>query len=354
MNGSNSNRHLSYFKVNNFKNLRSTELHNIGLFNIIIGDNNVGKTSLLEALLFDKDAFVFNENLGDALLEKGLIAKENDIKDLSVRSNYVRFFINQAAAKQEFDLSFKINQSDEIYTQKVTLHNKLVSGLKNQWSNSFIFTHDNQTIQSTCNYPPEMTEMFDSYNLLSDNSLFDDLVDYYERTVQKNLATKKDFLNALRLFIPNIENIEVRHAKDEFKYPHLIFFTSDSPNPFPINVLGQGAVKYLKLLMGLSAFKNYRLMIDEIDNGIHYQKQKEFIKNIILTALTTNTQIFCTTHNLECLKAIASAFNTIELVPHQHIFSCYSLAKNKSEDIKSFYYNFENFSHSIENNIELR
>ena len=48
-------KHLSYFKVENFKRFDSLEVNDIGQFNLIVGDNNVGKTSLLEALLFDDE-----------------------------------------------------------------------------------------------------------------------------------------------------------------------------------------------------------------------------------------------------------------------------------------------------------
>ena len=45
-----SKEHLTYFKVENFKRCDSLELTDIGQFNLIVGDNNVGKTSLLESL----------------------------------------------------------------------------------------------------------------------------------------------------------------------------------------------------------------------------------------------------------------------------------------------------------------
>ena len=50
------NNHFSYFKIENFKKFDSLEVSDIGQFNLIVGDNNVGKTCLLEALLFDEDA----------------------------------------------------------------------------------------------------------------------------------------------------------------------------------------------------------------------------------------------------------------------------------------------------------
>ena len=42
-------QHLTYFKVENFKRFDSLELTDIGQFNLVVGDNNVGKTSLLES-----------------------------------------------------------------------------------------------------------------------------------------------------------------------------------------------------------------------------------------------------------------------------------------------------------------
>ncbi|MBK7936356.1 MAG: AAA family ATPase [Lewinellaceae bacterium] len=67
-----SKEHLTYFKVENFKRFDSLELTDIGQFNLIVGDNNVGKTSVLEALLFDDDRKKCLLNLHKTLFMKGL------------------------------------------------------------------------------------------------------------------------------------------------------------------------------------------------------------------------------------------------------------------------------------------
>jgi AAA15 family ATPase/GTPase len=43
--------HLKSFEVSGFKKFTDLKVENIGQFNLIIGDNNVGKTTLLESLL---------------------------------------------------------------------------------------------------------------------------------------------------------------------------------------------------------------------------------------------------------------------------------------------------------------
>ena len=93
-------KHLSYFKVENFKRFDSLEVNDIGQFNLIVGDNNVGKTSLLEALLFDDDNYnQYVKNIGHALLYNRRITIPEDI------INYLDFY--QKNSKQPINLTYK-------------------------------------------------------------------------------------------------------------------------------------------------------------------------------------------------------------------------------------------------------
>ena len=65
------NQHLTYFKVENFKKFDSLEVKDIGQFNLIVGDNNVGKTCLLEALLVDEDSAQLLNNFYIGLTKRG-------------------------------------------------------------------------------------------------------------------------------------------------------------------------------------------------------------------------------------------------------------------------------------------
>ena len=52
-------KNLKSFKIKNFKNLKEISLEKIGQVNLIVGDNNVGKTSLLESLLFSREVIIY-------------------------------------------------------------------------------------------------------------------------------------------------------------------------------------------------------------------------------------------------------------------------------------------------------
>lgn len=55
--------HITEIEVKNFKKFDHLSVENIGQFNLITGDNNVGKTTLLESLLIDENVDYCIENL---------------------------------------------------------------------------------------------------------------------------------------------------------------------------------------------------------------------------------------------------------------------------------------------------
>jgi len=96
--------HLKDFRVKNFKRFKDFELNDIGDFNIIVGDNNVGKSTLLEALLFDGNMDIFFLRLLQILKEKNIYFKEKDENDVS---NYLSLYYNKFSQSKTINFSFK-------------------------------------------------------------------------------------------------------------------------------------------------------------------------------------------------------------------------------------------------------
>jgi AAA15 family ATPase/GTPase len=51
--------HIENFVIKEFKCFKDFELKDLRQVNIFLGDNNIGKTSILEALLFDEEPKAF-------------------------------------------------------------------------------------------------------------------------------------------------------------------------------------------------------------------------------------------------------------------------------------------------------
>ena len=124
--------HLSHISISNFRQFDNLSLDNLGRFNLIVGDNNVGKTSLLEALLFVNNEELFYKNLAFAFIARNntnLIRKEdNQIKFDLPKDFIVDFFRNNDSSipmkfelqekRQQWNYSFRTPTIEEVIREK--------------------------------------------------------------------------------------------------------------------------------------------------------------------------------------------------------------------------------------------
>lgn len=348
-----SDNHLTYFKVDNFKCFDSLELEDIGFVNLILGDNNVGKTSVLEALTFENSLWIFNSNLQDLLLERNLIAVDNKS---GTKINALKYFLNNKSNSNEFNFTLrKYKSEDKLLSTKFKLFkddggfgnlepsfgkNKMLF-LEGEYAFSYSDYNDHLLINDLLPY-------------ISSNSINDDLVECYEDTLQNNTIKKKQFIEQLKYFIPNIQNIEIRISKDQFLHPFLIVSIDGVSEPQPLSMFGDGTIKFFKLLMAITMFQNNRLMIDEIDNGIHHSRMKEVWRATLKSAITNKTQLFITTHDSECLKAFKEVLEETEFLSLQNEVRNYTLVRNTQNKIQAIKYNFSEFEHAVNNELNVR
>ena len=193
---------------------------------------------------------------------------------------------------------------------------------------------------STMFYSP-----FIKYNLAFDNDLFR----FYADRVQTSKQAKQDLLKNMELLVPNIENIEVTAVPDSFTT--FLISLKNTDRPKLVNEYGDGSIKFLRYLLEILECKNDRLMIDEIDTGIHYSRMKDFWRILLKSAKENNVQIFATTHSNECMFYYKEALKETGLINDSRLISLEELP-NKS--VKAYTYEFESFANAIENNLELR
>jgi predicted ATPase len=172
---------------------------------------------------------------------------------------------------------------------------------------------------------------------------------YYDVIVNSSDANTEDsFLENINLFIPGAKRI-IANPKDGSIKIRL----EDTPNELiPIHQFGDGANKLFRILILLTLHKGRRLMLDEIDSGIHYTKFKEFWKAILVLALKENTQIFATTHNEECIRY----FNEVltDLGDEYQIRSKIIQLEKINNHIRAYTLDFESLKLSVDEDLEIR
>jgi AAA15 family ATPase/GTPase len=70
-----------------------------------------------------------------------------------------------------------------------------------------------------------------------------------------------------------------------------------------VGSLSAGLTKYLAILFGIAAYPKGVIIIDEIENGFFYKKYSDVWQGITALAAEHETQLFVSTHSIECLQA---------------------------------------------------
>ena len=73
----------------------------------------------------------------------------------------------------------------------------------------------------------------------------------------------------------------------------------------PMGSFGEGMRRLLALSLTLTQTAGGVLLADEIDTGLHWSIMGDMWRLVVSAALESNTQVFATTHSLDCLRGLA-------------------------------------------------
>jgi hypothetical protein len=113
-------------------------------------------------------------------------------------------------------------------------------------------------------------------------------------------------LLALRFLDPDIERIaaqaggQVYWARGGF-----IIKVEGRDHPIPIGSMGDGMWRMLAMAIAIAHCKGGVLLVDEIDTGLHYTVMKNMWRLIFGAAKELDVQVFATTHSSDCIKSLA-------------------------------------------------
>lgn len=124
------------------------------------------------------------------------------------------------------------------------------------------------------------------------------------------LTKQEDMVvNALKKIDDDIERIASVPVGLQFHYSSRGGFKvklKNSEQPIPIGSMGDGVWRMLTIAIALARSKGGVLLIDEVDTGLHYSVMDDMWKLISLISLESNIQVFATTHSYDCVNSLAS------------------------------------------------
>jgi len=118
---------------------------------------------------------------------------------------------------------------------------------------------------------------------------------------------EQDVLFALRIIAPELMalNFVGDKSKSRIRIPKIR--TVGSNSPIPLRSMGEGMNRMLGIALALVNAKDGMLLIDEVDTGLHYSVLPDLWRLIFEVAHRLNVQVFATSHSWDCIQAFQQA-----------------------------------------------
>ena len=352
--------YIKSIELNKFRGIKQLSVSGFSNINLIVGDNNCGKTTLLEAiqLLFAKPQL---GSIKPVIDQRTVLSPDKS----SFYVSFVKMFNMEESKDQlEFDiyadskggvLRLQISGNEKIITGEEALQiSSLSSRQKTQYKRGTAFLPENARIftgriaKQVGKKTTEDAVRFTSIDSLASLPDIKKEVNYipsfghmrYDllQNIVDDLDYKKLVIDILRQFDKDIADICYTKADDGVFLETII---TKSGIIMPFSVYGDGIKKILYILNRLYAASGSILLIDEIETGLHKKYYDILFPIVFELAKKFSVQLFIATHSIEAIDAILRYGN-------------YENSEEKEDPIKVITLKKVDFSNGFESNVVAR
>ncbi|MEM7533307.1 MAG: AAA family ATPase [Chloroflexota bacterium] len=354
---------LDFVKIQNYRLFDEFMIDDLARVNLLVGKNNVGKTSLLEAiylLVNQKYPPVIYQLLG----QRGEIAANINGEDTISGHDVAHLFGKHILDK---DISFIIESSQLKFelscVHKAVIAPKSILGLDSIKNNTneiyhlhFIYNNIGPILERIENNNPfgdlitlgrGVPEDIESFNYIPIMQL--SVTTLYQHWINIALKPEQDqLLEILRLLDEKIIDIDFIAQRNE--KPKILVRHEQHKMPIPLGSMGEGMHRALTLGLMLVNSANGYLLIDEIDTGLHYRVITDIWQVIFKVAKQYNIQVFATTHSQDCVRSFAEA---LYLSEERELGALFRLQRRRGK-IHAQKYNADRLVFAVSQDIEIR
>ena len=323
--------HLSSLAVEGFRGISALRLPELGRVTLLTGRNSIGKTTVLDAvrlyasggdarvlvdLIDGREEFVLGtDEGGDTVLFPDFASL---FHDYDAQRDEAPSPIRIRSGTASRNLSLKLVQAkggaddDERFLEDAPRDLQITVGRRNASFGARPMSYYDQmrrrfliprTRPRSLHRPIPMQSLGPG---LLDNVAAANLWDTVALTTAEDLA-----LDALRLVAGSeLERLTVvgdpafRQGRAARRVVAKLAGVSE---PIPLKRLGDGANRLLTMALALANARDGLLLLDEVENGIHYSIQSDLWRMIFAAAEAGNTQVIAATHSYDCVAGFAVA-----------------------------------------------
>ena len=335
--------HIKGFEIEAFRGLRNVKFIDCDHVNLIVGNNNSGKTSVLEALFCCHRDFA-PSSLLESLLCRGSFFRtsfisgvewlfphhqeqcSNIILKIHKKLENQQYSLLQIQEEQieKYSIQFRdisrMNQNIERDKEENTHQTTLLRGSYNPIENGFRLSVNKNDSIKEIEYWEKSTIVKKNYKndypaviMTPYGHRESSFASFYTQIIMYNL--KENFLKLLKCFDEGIEDVQILTLPNEISD---VYIQHSEVGLAPLTVFGDGLRRIFCIATVLTQCKNGILLIDEVDAAIHYSAMKDSFDWLVKGAQALNVQLFLTTHSLEAVDALIDATKKIVLYRLEH------------------------------------
>lgn len=287
-------KHITDLTIENFRGLRKVELHGLGAVNLIVGQNNTGKTSLLEAVM----AVVRPNSLRDLpepFRQRAFVERKNGQDAFSTYPQPDSWLLSDRASDGE------IAAQTSVGTKGIVLfRGQIPSGRhlpENVMGSSFYV--DQVSVYQRLPFSTSPTVGAVSVRTPSPDRLVQPFAD-----AVRSPRSEQDMEAILNKMDSRICSLRLDYGNAG----PLITVDVGLEERVPLSHAGQGVYRIVSMLSELLGQRPDICLIDELENGIHYSVLPQLWRGISEISSRLGIQVFVTTHSRECLEAATRVF----------------------------------------------
>ena len=364
--GKKMNKLLSNLEIENFRGIQKLSIKDMRRLVLLSGKNNVGKSSVLEAI------FLMMDHLSPESFNR-----MNSFRGLSIQTNGVGLWeplfyqqnpdnaIKIKAARGQETLTLIYNKDDSfIPAQNANLPKNVAGSFQTSAKRNYTLRFEFKAEGSfdytelghfTTSEDGILREIADDNNgekqlmQLTYTSFINNNFVRTDRTILDRMGKaeingeKGKLVEFLQRIDPTIKDIVTLSV---YGSPQLYINTNGKL--LPVQFSGDGINKLLSIVLAIMDARDGLLLIDEIDTGFHYSMYEDLWRIVADVSRDYNCQVIATTHSYENIKG---AIEGVKDYPED--FTYYRLG-NAKEELKAYRFSYDLLKSALRSDMEVR
>lgn len=345
--------HLNEFNIEHFRGINHLELKDLNDINIITGDNNSGKTSVLENINFLSGVnnlrnLIYNtRNAINRIQPSGIsgLSEYDKIsflfpadKDFTDTINY-SFIINHSKynvtiKKEETIETLSKSEIDALQSRTATnAHDDLFNEELSDVRKMHLTFKINDQINETDFYEFSRTYFSNEASLSFIDTTY---ISPFKHTENSILLSKilndpslyEEMLDILKAFDKGILSLNMDTLSEHSHAKSFTILSKEHNRAIPLMYYGDGMKKAILLMSSVITSKNGILLLDEFETAIHTSAMDGIFKWILDTCLKLNVQVFLTSHSKEAIEKVLKCSPDL-----QNRINLYTLYKKDNQSL---------------------